>query len=330
MADRPRFTDEQLDQFFNRIALPQGKRHNNILGFNGVTQLTYLNIFQKHTLVRIPFENLTQHYCWHRTINVRPQHLFNKIVPPPSNRGGYCMEVNSLFHTVLLSLGYQVYMAGARVYSKETSRYGGFSHCVNIVTIDGLKFMVDVGFGANGPTFPILLKHDQPQPHMSTTTIMVRLVHEPIQQAVDQSQKVWVYQQRMSPDSEWIPRFCFVDFEFLLEDIRGMNLNPWKSPTSWFTQKVIVSRFTTNCESGDEREPPRHGLVDPVSLDEGEIDGELVLFQDTLKWRRNGETRFEVKLTSEEQRINAISKYFVIELDEEDRVAILGTVSHIK
>ncbi|KAI1204701.1 cysteine proteinase [Annulohypoxylon truncatum] len=287
----------------------------------------------KHTLVRIPFENLTQHYSWHRTINVRPQHLFNKIVPWPSRRGGYCMEVNSLFHVVLLSLGYDVYMAGARVYSKETGRYGGFSHCVNIVTIDNKKYMVDVGFGANGPTFPVLLEDDQPQRHFLGSTTMIRLVNEPIPQAVDQSQKVWVYQQRIDPDPEWVPRFCFVNFEFLLEDIRGLNLNPWKSPTSWFTQKVIVSRFTTSLEEdGEKILDQKFACMDrnPEILDSITIDGELVLFQDTLKWRRDGKTKLEVRFESEEQRTEAIGKYFGIDLDEEDRLAILGTVSAIK
>ncbi|KAI0886976.1 arylamine N-acetyltransferase 3 [Annulohypoxylon maeteangense] len=329
MTNRPRFINEQLQDFFRRISLPRSEWYNTIVDHGGNSQLAYLQTLQKHTLVRIPFENITQHYSWHRTINVRPQHLFNKIVPQPSNRGGYCMEVNSLFHTVLLSLGYMVYMAGARVYSKETRKYGGFSHCVNIVMIDGKKYMVDVGFGANGPTFPVPLLHNEPQKHMSTGTTMIRIMNEPIPQAVDQSQKVWVYQQLNETDFEWAPRFCFVEFEFLLEDIRGLNLNPWKSPTSWFTQKVIVSRFTTNMEN-EETEAAKLAWDDPKAVDEGTINGDLVLFHDTLKWRRDGKTKLEVQFENEKQRIDAIWKYFGIELDEEDRLAILGTVSQIK
>ncbi|KAI2466947.1 arylamine N-acetyltransferase 3 [Annulohypoxylon bovei var. microspora] len=327
MADRPRYTHDELQQFFDRIALPESSRHYSVAEFGSAVQISYLGQLQKHTLVRIPFENLTQHYSWHRAINVRPQHLFNKIVRQPSRRGGYCMEVNSLLHTVLLSLGFQVYMAGARVYGKETGRYGGFSHCVNIVTIDGRKWMVDVGFGASGPAFPVPLEHDQPQRHILASPAQIRVVREPIPQAVDQSQKVWVYQQRRGPGADWAPLFCFVDFEFLLEDIRGLNLNPWKSPTSWFTQKVVVARFTTGFEKDGEEGP---GAPGEREVDEGIIDGELVLFQDTLKWRRGGETKLEVRFESEAQRVDAIRKYFGIELDEEDRLAIRGTVSEIK
>ncbi|KAI1440345.1 cysteine proteinase [Annulohypoxylon stygium] len=304
MADRPRFTDD------------------------GPYTLPHLECLQKHTLVHIPFENLTQHYSWHRTINVRPQHVFNKIVPFPSCRGGYCMEVNSLFHTVLLSLDYQVYMAGARVFNRETGKYGGFEHCVNIVTLDDRKYMVDVGFGPNGPTSPVLLEHDQPQRHIPTDNAMIRLVNEPLPQALDQSQKVWVYQQRLSPEAEWVPWFCFVDFEFLLEDIHVLNLHPWKSPTSWFTQKVIVSRFTTDLENdSDQIFGWKHQYN---TVDEGTIDGQLILFQDSLRWRRDGKIALDVKFGSEEQRVSAIFKYFGIRLDEEDRLAILGSVGQIK
>ncbi|OTA82860.1 hypothetical protein M434DRAFT_84365 [Hypoxylon sp. CO27-5] len=314
MADRPRYSRGQLEQFFNRIALPENKRVYSVKELSANDKLSYLALLQKHALVRIPFENLTLHYSWHRTINVRPQHLYNKIVRPPSHRGGYCMENNSLFHTVLLSLGYDVFMAGARVYDKETGKYGGFSHCVNIVILHEAQLLVDVGFGANGAIAPFLLKHDAPERHIKTSSAQIRIVHEPIPQAVDQRQKVWILQQRLRegppghPDAEWTPLYCFVDFEFLLEDIRGMNLSPWKSPSSWFTQKIVFER----------------------AIDEGEIDGALILFQDTLKWRRDGETKFNIKLQDEKQRVEVLRKYFGIELDDEDREAIRSTVSELK
>ncbi|KAI1086409.1 hypothetical protein F5B19DRAFT_161403 [Rostrohypoxylon terebratum] len=243
------------------------------------------------------------------------------------------MEVNTLFHVALLSFGYQVYMAGARVFDKETDKYGGFEHCVNIVTIGNRKYMVDVGFGPNGPISPLLLEHDRPQRHIPTdTAAMVRLVYEPLPQAMDQSQKVWVYQQRISPEAEWVPWFCFVDIEFLPEDINVLNYYTWRSPTSWFTQKVIVSRFTTNLERDSEEElNQKWGWKSQYkTVDEGMIDGQLTIFHDSLKWRRDGKVTLDVKLESEEQRIRAIWKYFGIDLEEEDRLTILGTVGDIK
>ncbi|OTB11215.1 hypothetical protein K445DRAFT_322209 [Daldinia sp. EC12] len=325
MVDRPRYSYEQLEQYFDRIALPKQNRLSSVATISDDDKLNYLALLNKHNIVRIPFENLTQHYSWHRTVNVRPQHLFNKIVPPPSRRGGYCMEANSLFHTVLLSLGFQVYMAGARVYSKNIGKYGGFSHCVNIVIIGNDRYMVDVGFGANGPTAPAPLHHNEPRVHIEGTDALMRFVREPIPQQVDQGQKVWIYQHQISSGAEWIPMYCFVDIEFLLEDIRGMNLSPWKSPSSWFTQKVVLSRFTTNAE-GDVDEP---AFMSDKAVAEGKIDGALILFQDTLKWRREGQTVQIAKFETEEQRLDAMKKYFGIEFDEEDREAIRGTTSEL-
>ncbi|KAI1103403.1 arylamine N-acetyltransferase 3 [Jackrogersella minutella] len=328
MAGRPRYSHEQLKQFFDRIALPQSKRLYTVTEIQDDAKLQYLALLLKHTIVRIPFENLTQHYSWHRTINVHPQHLFNKIVRQPSRRGGYCMEVNSLFHTVLLSLGYKVFMAGARVYNKETGRYGGFSHCVNIAIVGNGRWMLDVGFGSNGPVTPIPLTHGVRREYIKTGPTAVRVVHEPIPQAVDQDQKVWVYQQCLKDDpKEWTSLYCFVDFEFLPEDIRGMNLSPWKSPTSWFTRKIMLSRFTTGLEE-DGADGPGSASEREVSV--GDIDGVLILFEDTLKWRRNGETKLEIKFESEAERVLAIQKYFDIQLDEQDREAIRGTVSEIR
>ncbi|KAI4863283.1 arylamine N-acetyltransferase 3 [Hypoxylon rubiginosum] len=328
MAGRPRYSRSQLEQFFNRIAVPESKRIYSVVSRSAAHRLEYLNLLLKHALVRIPFENLTQHYSWHRTVNVQPQHLFGKIVQQPSRRGGYCMENNSLFHTVLLSLGYDVFMAGARVYDKESDRYGGFSHCVNIVIVEGMHWMVDIGFGANGPTklMPLLVAF-RGYPHIEGTLSHTRLVREPIPQQIDQTQKVWIYQHRLQPEAEWTPMYCFVDFEFLPEDIRGMNLSPWRSPSSWFTQKVVLSRFTTTREA-DEGDGP--GSAGESAVSEGDLDGALVLFEDTLKWRRGGTTRFEIRFENEAQRVDAIKRYFGIELDEEDREAIRGTVSEIK
>ncbi|CAJ2509633.1 Uu.00g146590.m01.CDS01 [Anthostomella pinea] len=260
-------------------------------------------------LVKVPFENLTQHYSWHRVVDVKPQHLFRKIVAGADGvggrgRGGYCMEANSLFHTVLLSLGFAVYVAGAQVYEPSEGIYG-FSHCVNIVTIGGVRYIVDVGFGANGPVGPVPLEAGLEHAHVEPAR--VRLLHEPIPQQTDQGCRVWIYQH------------C---------DIRGMNLSPWTSNTSFFTRKVVVVRFTTDQED-DGDSGPGPGSAGTEAVAEGAVDGALILFEDSLKWRRGGETKLEIKFETESMRVDALRRYFGIELDDEDREAIRGTVSEI-
>ncbi|KAL7619395.1 hypothetical protein AAE478_009934 [Parahypoxylon ruwenzoriense] len=362
MADRPRYTHTQLSQFFNRIGLPEGQRVFSVAALADSEKLEYLTVLVKHALVRIPFENLTQHYSWHRTVNVRLQHLFRKIVLPAAEgdiggrtgeedegkpaRGGYCMENNSLMHTVLLSLGFTVFMAGARVY--KNGRYGGFSHCVNIAIIKGERYMLDIGFGANGPTSPLRLVPGAERQHVKDAPARVRLIRGPIPQQVYQGCQVWIYQHCIDPtvtgtrtEQEWMPLYCFVDFEFLLEDIHGMNLSPWRSPTSFFTYRVMLARFTTDLEvntnaniegrNGEgEREGGGPGQASEKAVSEGNIDGVLLLFHDTLKWRRGGETRLEIRFENEDQRVEALRRYFGIVLDKEDREAIRGTAGEIK
>ncbi|KAH6653349.1 hypothetical protein BKA67DRAFT_659973 [Truncatella angustata] len=327
MADRMRFDESQIQSYYNRIALPEDKRHFSVTSLSDVDKLMYLDLLKKHHLVTVPFENLTLHYSWHRVIDVSIRHLFSKIVTYNNGRGGYCMEVNSLFHILLLSLGYDVFMAGARVYSPERKVYGGFSHCVNIVNIGGVRYFVDVGFGANGPLFAVPLQLGQE--HVHVTPARVRLVREPIVQNVNQDSKVWIYQHKINAESDWVPMYCFVDFEFILEDIRGMNLSPSKSVTSWFTQKIVVTRFTTKREVQDD------GDLKPVekALNSGpsdEIDGALIIDHNKLKWRRDGRNILEQTFANDQERINALERYFGVSLTVEDREAIRGTAGEIK
>lgn len=324
MADRLRFDKSQLEKYFTRILLPEERRTFSVSGLSDEEQLRHLELLKKHHLVTIPFENLTLHYSWHRVIDVSPRHLYHKIVKQHGGRGGYCMEVNSLFHTLLLSLGFNVYMAGARVYNPERKVYGGFSHCVNIVIVGCERFMIDVGFGGNGPSAALPLRLGCEYTHVAPA--MMRFVQEPISQNTNQDCKLWIYQHRVTSEADWVPMYCFVDFEFILEDIRGMNLSPWKSPSSWFTQKILVTRFTTRSEDdgGKNLELPPNALGG-----DDEIDGVLIMDDKKLKWRRNGNTVLETELASEEDRVAALKRYFNIELADEDREAIRGTVGEI-
>src|SRR5687768_6027378 len=61
----------------------------------------------------IPFENLDIHLG--RPIRLDEASLVAKVVT--ARRGGFCYELNGLFAALLQSLGYQVSLLSARVYS---------------------------------------------------------------------------------------------------------------------------------------------------------------------------------------------------------------------
>ena len=318
-AGRYVFSNEQLEQYFDRIALPRSKRISTVSTLSDSEKLAYLKTLIKHQQVRIPFENLTLHYSWHRVIDVSPFHLFRKVTSQ-RGRGGYCMEVNSLFHTVLLTVGFNCYIAAARVWVAPESRWTGWSHLVNLVSIAGVKYLADVGFGANEPTLPIPLKHGGTVAQIPPAES--RLVFEALPQNLSDC-KVWIHQSKINAEAEWTPLYCFTEMEVLPTDIDGMNYSPMLGRTSIFTQRVMCVRITT------DKEGPEPGLAQEQVIDEGEIDGALIIDHDKFKWRRGGKTVLEWEFQSENERVVALKKYFGIELDVEDRDAILGTISAV-
>ncbi|KAK4561495.1 hypothetical protein LTR86_004813 [Recurvomyces mirabilis] len=319
MAFRSRYDHAQLEQYFDRVCLPKSKRIFDVSKLDDNEKLDYLSLLHKHQLVKVPWENLTQHYSWHRVVNVKPQHLFTKIVHNPG-RGGYCMEANSFFGTVLLSLGFATYMAGARI-CRGNGMYGGWTHVVNLVNIGGAKYITDGGFGPQEAPRPLALKAGVVETHIGPA--QMRVVYEHIPQFVDQTQRIWIYQHRQNESAEWGSMYCFTDMEFTPEDILSMNFAPWLNPQSFFTHKVVAVRFTTT--KTKEYEPGADGS----EALEGEIDGSLVLNQDVLKWRRNGEKVREVKFKDDGERVAALKKYFGITLAQEDLEAIKGSAAEV-
>ncbi|CAK1365155.1 unnamed protein product [Cercospora beticola] len=337
MADqRYIFSNKELEVYFDRICLPEHKRVYDVTGLSNDDQLEFLHLLQKHQLVKVPWENLTQHYSWHKVINCKPKHLFRKIVRQPG-RGGYCMEANLFFHHILLSLKFDVYMCGSRIFHAKPQTYGGFTHVVNLVTIAGTKYLLDGGFGAQGPSRPMPLHHREVLTQIYPA--QMRLIFDTIPQNLNSSHKVWQYQFRYSspsprsspatsPDRRqepWQTMYCFPDIEFLPADIEAMNLEPWLSPHTFLTHKVVAVRFTTALERNGTKGP-----ASPYETElEGEIDGAIVLNHDVLKWRRRGQKVAEIPFRCEADRVEALGMYFGITLSEEDLEGIKGTAAEI-
>lgn len=178
------FGASEMAAFYDRIDMPPGKRQdpNGLSTFTASQRLEYLTELVQRFVSRIPFENLSIHYTLSRSVATDIGALYKKMLVRPDEatskelsavtrdelplgcgRGGYCMENNALFGTVLKSLDYKVMSVGARVYGGK--QLEGFGHMINLVTIahDGSNasgedvYVVDVGFGANSATNPLKL-----------------------------------------------------------------------------------------------------------------------------------------------------------------------------
>ena len=98
----------------------------------------------------VPFESLD--CCdYQRKLDIAPAHLFDKIVM--NRRGGYCYEINGFFMALLEGLGYDcIPLAGRLLHGQPV--YGPMRHRMTVVTIDGTRYLCDVGYGsgiADGP-----------------------------------------------------------------------------------------------------------------------------------------------------------------------------------
>lgn len=106
-------------------------------------------------LETVPFENLD---FWHdpRELSLKTQDLYDKVVL--RHRGGVCCELNSIFHWLLVKLGYEAYPIMVRILMRPGDN--PISHECVIVVLDGKKYYVDVGFGGPGPKGPVCLDGD--------------------------------------------------------------------------------------------------------------------------------------------------------------------------
>lgn len=114
-SGHPTYSKDKIEKYYDRIHLPEALRLYTVSEASPKASLSYLGLLQRYHLTNIPFENLSLHYSPSRSISIHPDALFQKIIESPG-RGGYCMELNAIFATLLRSLGYRIYSSGARVF----------------------------------------------------------------------------------------------------------------------------------------------------------------------------------------------------------------------
>ncbi|EEQ33570.1 hypothetical protein McanMca71_004657 [Microsporum canis] len=314
MNGLPTFTREQLVEYFNRTYQCQSDVGERKL--NEIEQLVKsdpreaLFSLQRRHLATFPFSNLVLHYSQHQSISLDPDVLFHKMVE--RGLGGYCVENTGLLAIVLRTLGFKFYCGGARVSKNlvpgpENAKFTGFSHQVLIVTIKDVKYMVDVGFGPQGPTQPLVMNEGEP---VLSGIAQMSLVRKQLSINTDPEQRPWVYQFRKDPNSEWVMAYCFYEIEFISEDYDLMNWWASKHPTSPFTQGFIFTKFTLNkAEDG--------------------IDGVLMLLKNIVKRNHNGKAEILKTLRSEEERVAALKEFFDVHLQPMEIRGIRGKSTEI-
>lgn len=329
-SDRPKFTDQQLKQYFDYIELPEIARHQ-LISVNPSDQLESLSILIRHQLCHVPFENLDLHYAPVKGVSLNIFHLFNKVVERKAGRGGYCMQNNSLFGTVLRSLGFDIVSAGARVATDFGSpsagqqepdevSYGGFTHQVNFVTIGGKKYFVDVGFGSQGPTFPIPLEEEFTAIQTGTkdnvaATLQLTRGFTGNHTSRDPLQKVWRYNIKYGPESDesknWLPVYCFTEMEFMPHDFEISSGYVSTSRSSIFVNQIIFQKY--------------------IASDDGQsLIGDRTLVNDVIKEKKLGKSEVLRECKSEEERLSGMEEFLGVRLSLGEAKGIKGHHTEIK
>jgi arylamine N-acetyltransferase len=179
---------------------------------------------------------------------------------------------------------------------------------VNIVTIDGQRYWVDVGFGSGCSIQPIPL-----QSGVEFDCILPmrgKLEYRSIADHSDPNQRLWVYSSREDANAPWKEMYTFIDVEFFAADFEVMNLSTMTSPRSFFVKAVMAMRMI-------------------LSEETGKLEGVLILHKDYVKRRLGETTELLEELTSEEQRVRALERYFQIVLKPSEQKAIRGLATEL-
>jgi N-hydroxyarylamine O-acetyltransferase len=125
------------------------------------TDLATLRRLHEAHLGQVPFENLDVRLG--RPGGLDLAGLEARLVR--RRRGGYCFEQNSLFAAALRGLDFAVDTLEARVRPPGATAPLPRTHMLLAVTADGRRWLADVGFGGDGPLWPVPLDGEAaPQP----------------------------------------------------------------------------------------------------------------------------------------------------------------------
>ena len=244
------------------------------IGYKDNTEpaLGLLNALQKKHLLNIPFENLDIHYKI--PIELDPAKIFEKVVI--KQRGGFCYELNGIFHELLHSIGFDVKMISARVFDQKQQVFSPeFDHLAIIAKIDSVDYLVDVGFGEFA-FLPLKIE-------LNTTQNDERGSFR-----IERYDDLY-YKVAKRSGENWVPEYMFT--------LKKRDLSEFKD-RCYYNQTSPLSHFTQNkfCSLATEK-------------------GRITVTANKIKITE-GDKVTELQRNTEEEFLVALEKYFHIRLNE--------------
>lgn len=142
------------------------QRYLERLGYASAPAATLDNLreLQKRHTTEFAFETLST--MLRVPVEVEPAAIQDKLLH--QGRGGYCFELNRLFLLLLQALGFDARgLTGRVVMGGPEDALPARTHMLVLVTLEGVRYITDVGFGGMVPTGPLLLdsEAEQATPH---------------------------------------------------------------------------------------------------------------------------------------------------------------------
>lgn len=142
------------------------QRYLERLGCASVPAATLDNLreLQRRHTTEFAFETLST--MLRVPVEVEPAAIQDKLLH--QERGGYCFELNRLFLLLLQALGFDARgLTGRVVMGGPEDALPARTHMLVLVTLEGVRYITDVGFGGMVPTGPLLLdsEAEQATPH---------------------------------------------------------------------------------------------------------------------------------------------------------------------
>lgn len=187
---------------------------------NQKPSLTFLNEIVSAHQKTISFNNLAVYFYPGQILNLDIEPLFEKVIV--RGEGGYCFENNKVLFYLLQGLGFQVEPKAARVLYNQTGDIPR-THRTTIVTINGEKFLVDVGFGRDVPPKALPIDSEQTNEHHVI-------------------KKDGLYYLRLLKDETLIDLYTFDDGHYQESDFNLANYYTNTHPNSKFVKELTISR----------------------------------------------------------------------------------------
>lgn len=196
---------------------------------------TLRRICRAHVMT-VPFENLDitggpEDEAGGPGVSLSVPDMYEKIVE--RGRGGYCFELNGLFHWLLDELGYDIDRVAARMTNGNSIRVPA-NHHSNIVYLDR-RYVVDVGMGRPKIRRPVPLDGSAV---LDDAGVEWRVIES------ERPDATYSVEFRYQGNDEWTQRYIFEETPRDLSYFEATNDYLQCAPESPFTGSPVIFRST--------------------------------------------------------------------------------------